>query len=361
MKEYHIAIWTLNDMGLRTALRLRNEPGVKTIFTPDLLKKSNNNPVITGYDNLADSITSAFNKYTAHVFIMATGIVIRIISRLIKDKTIDPAIVVMDEMGKNIISVLSGHMGGANRLTLQLAAILGGNPVITTATDINNITAVDTIAMETGSVIENKNMIKTVSGAMLKNEPVAIICDLELYERYYGSADYRPDHFHKFIDLNPHDYSAICIISEKQFRIPPDIMPKTLVIRPPNIVLGIGCNSNIRKEEISYTVNMILSQKGISPFSITGVATIDKKKDEPGLTAYCESINRKLDYYSAEDLNKVGYRGMSPPSPEARKHVGAMGVAEPAALLSAGKGAELIVNKIKSGNMTLAIARKKME
>jgi cobalt-precorrin 5A hydrolase len=348
------------ERGLRTALKLRNEREVKNIFTPLSLVQFNNNPIIAGYNNFTERVRSTFNEYTAHVFIMATGIVIRTISNLIKDKTTDPAIIVMDEMGKNIISLLSGHIGGANSLTLQLASILGGNPVITTATDINCICAVDTIAKEIGAVIENREMIKVISAAMLNREPVAIICDNELYAKYYGNADYRPDHINDIIEVTPERYSAICIISEIQYPIPCDFMNRTLLIRPPNMVLGIGCNSNTGKDEISDTVKSILDQKAISPLSINCIATIDKKKDEPGLIAYCESINKRLEYYNAAALNSVVYKGMSQPSPAAKSHVGASGVAEPAALLCAGEGSELIVNKIKAGNITLAIARKRM-
>ncbi len=361
MDKQSIAIWALNERGLRTALKIRGMTGVKNIFTPVSLKETYDNPRISGYDNFSACVRTEFHNYKAHVFIMAAGIVIRSICTLIKNKTIDPAIVVMDEMGKNIISLLSGHMGGANALTLQLADILNGHPVITTATDINNITAVDTIAMEIGAKVESREMIKTVSSAMLKNEPVAFISDTDLFNIYYGKADYRPDHYNHIIDVNPNEYSAICIVSEKQFSIPPDVLKKVLFIRPPNIVLGIGCNSSTGKDEIASTVERVLDQKAISPLSIADVATIDKKKDEPGLVAYCESINCELIYYSAEELNSVEYTGMSKPSEHVYKYVGAYGVAEPAALLCAGKGSGLITNKIKSGNMTLAIARKKMD
>ncbi len=361
MEEYNIAIWTMNEKGLRTALRLRGIPGLKNIFTPASVKQLYDNPRISGYDNFSESVCKDFHEYDVHVFIMATGIVIRTISKVIEDRTTDPAIVVMDEMGKNIISLISGYMGGANRLTLKLASILNGNPVITKAIDISDITAVDTIAMEIGAVIENKDMIKSVSTAMLNNEPVALICDSYLYEKYYGNADYRPDHFNDIIDVNPHEYSAICIISEKQFLIPPDVLTKFLLIRPSNIVLGIGCTHNTSEEEIASTVDRILSLKGISPLSITGVATIDQKKDEPGLLAYCNSINQDLKHYSAETLNNVEYQGMSPPSEELRKNLGSYGVSEPASLICAGKGAKLVVNKVTSGNVTLAVARKKLE
>ena len=361
MDKQPIAIWTLNERGLKTALRIRGIQGLKIIFTPSALKGSYDNPRISGYDDFSDSVKKGFHEYKAHVFIMATGIVIRTISSLIEDKTKDPAIVVMDDMGKNVISLLSGHMGGANALTRKLADILGGHPVITTATDISGITAVDEIARQIDAVVENKEMIKTVSAAMLNNEPVALICDKGLFDKYYGNSDYRPDHFEDIIDVNPHDYQAICIISEKNFLIPTDELTKTLLIHPRIIVLGIGCNKGTTEDEIKTTVEKILKQKGISTSAISDVATIDRKKDEPGLLAFCKSINRELKYYSAETLNSVEYEGMSPPSFEAQKHVGAKGVAEPAALECAGKDSELIVNKIKSGNMTLAIARKKTD
>ncbi len=361
IKHSPIAIWTLNEKSLKTALRLRSVRGIKDIFTSNTLKARYDNPRIKGYDKFSDSLSDNFHEYKGHVFIMATGVVIRTIAGLIKDKTTDPAIVVMDDQGKNVISLLSGHMGGANTITMQLASFLGGNPVITTATDVNDIIAVDTIASEIGAKIENKEVIKVVSSAMLKNEPVAFISDIGLFNRYYGQADYRPDFFRNIVDVNPNEYSAICIVSEKQHSIPPDVLKKVLMIRPRNIVLGIGCNSGTTKEEITAAVEKILDQKALSPLSISDIATIDKKKDEPGLLEYCESIDCKLTYYTSEELNAVEYMGMTKASENVYKHVGAYGVSEPAAILCAGKGAMLVMNKIKSGNMTLAIVKKKLD
>ena len=361
IKYSPIAIWTLNEKGLKTALRLRSLKGIKDIFTSSKLKASYDNPRIKGYEKFSDSVRDNFHEYSAHVFIMATGVVVRTITGLIKDKTTDPAVVVMDELGKNVISLLSGHMGGANTVTMQLASFLGGNAVITTATDVNDIIAVDTIASEIGAKIENKEVIKVISSAMLKNEPVAFISDIGLFNRYYEQADYRPHFYRNIVDVNPNEYSAICIVSEKQISIPPDVLKKVLMIRPPNIVLGIGCNSGTSKDEIAATIEKVLEQKALSPLSISDIATIDKKKDEPGLLAYCESIGCKLKHYTSEELNHVEYMGMTKASENVYKHVGAYGVSEPAALLCAGKGAMLMMNKIKSGNMTLAIVKKKLD
>lgn len=358
MNEHRIAIWVLNESGLKTSLRLSNISGLKALFVPDSIKIANNGGTTIPYSNLKECVSLNFNKYSAHLFIMASGIVIRLIAGLIKDKSKDPAVLVADDQGRNIISLLSGHLGGANMLAIEVASVLRANPVITTATDISNIIAVDTIARETGSVIENRGMIKVVSSAMLKRAHVAMVCDPALYERFYGKADCKPDYFSDISLMNPENYSAICIISERIFFLAPAVLVKTLFIRPQCIVLGIGCNCNITENEISQTIDNALQEKGISSLSVACIATIDKKRDEQGLLNYCESTGRELIFFSADELNSVISHEMSPPSSYAQKHVNASGVAEPAALLCAGKGAKLILKKIKSGNMTIAVAQK---
>lgn len=354
-----IAVWTLNETALQLAFKCADIINAKALFAPSAKTNAYKDVRLIGYDRFTKSLLDNFKEYEAHIFIMASGIVVRAIAPLIQDKASDPAVLVIDEKGKHVISLVSGHLGGANDLTVKVASALGADPVITTATDVSGITAVDEIAGKIKAVVENKQMIKKVSASMLNNAPVALICDYELYETYYGKAEYKPDHFENPDANDLAGYTALCFITEKIFERDKELLKKSLFIRPPNLVLGIGCNKNTSQKEISEAVSEVFEQHRLSTHSIAGVFTIDKKKDEPGLLEYVQSIGLKLQYYDAETLDNIDAEGMSAPSPYAQKYVKAKGVAEPAALLGAGPGSQLIVAKQKKGNVTVAVARKK--
>ena len=119
------------------------------------------------FGSLTEMVAASFRRYEGHVFIMATGIVVRTVAGLLVHKTEDPAVVVVDDRGMFAISLLSGHLGGANRLAGEVAAAIGAQPVITTATDMNAVPAIDVLALELGLRIENPNAIKTVNMALL--------------------------------------------------------------------------------------------------------------------------------------------------------------------------------------------------
>jgi cobalt-precorrin 5A hydrolase/precorrin-3B C17-methyltransferase len=360
MNKDRIALWALSERAFGLAIKCADLIDATAIFAPSAKISACSDDRLIGFDRFNKILSSRFHEFKAHIFIMATGIVVRNIATLIRDKTTDPAVVVMDEGGCHVISLISGHLGGANALAMKIAQALGADPVITTATDVNNIMAVDEIAGKIGAVVENKEMIKAMSVAMLSRAPAALVCDRQLFEIYYKDADIQPDHFERPNAVDFTGYSALCFITEKKIELPRDLLAKSLFIRPPNLVLGIGCNKNTSKKEISDAVNKVFEFSRLSCLSIAGVATIDMKQNEPGLVEFARSVNCKLQCYKAEALDKVDMAGMSAPSPYTKKYVGAKGVAEPAALLGAGPDAQLIVEKQKIGNVTVAVAAKKM-
>ncbi len=359
MNSRQVAVWTLTEKALCVAFKCADMISADALFAPSAKINGYSDDRLIGYHRFSQGLSSKFHEFKAHIFIMASGIVVRAIAPLIRDKTSDPAVVVVDEEGNHVISLVSGHLGGANALALRVASVLGAEPVITTATDVSGIIAVDAIARNMGALVENKEMIKKVSTCMLNQAPVALISDRALYETYYGEADLKPDHFEKPDDADLADYAALCFITEKTCELPRDLSAKSLFIRPSNLVVGIGCNKNTSQKEISDAVQKVFEHSRLSLLSIAGISTIDKKKDEPGLVKYAQSINCKLQYYEAEALNKMDMEGMSPPSFYAQKYVGAKAVAEPAALLGAGPGSQLIAAKQKIGNVTVAVAGKK--
>jgi len=186
------AIYTLTEAGTKTAAKLAGKlPDIK-LFIPVKFQStaSSENIPSTSFFNSGEFtalVGSNWDKYGAHIFIMATGIVVRKIATLLKDKTIDPAVVVCDEKGNFAISLLSGHIGGANRLAEKVAEIIKGEAVITTATDIQGLTAFDEIATIKGWKIKNPENIKFLNTMLLEAKKIAVILPEEIYCKYYAN------------------------------------------------------------------------------------------------------------------------------------------------------------------------------
>ena len=171
-KQNKIAFWAVTPNGAKLIDRLsRDLPDADSYVSRNLAVKKSS-PIL--FERLSVTLEDKFHQYAGHVFIMSTGIVVRVIAPLIQNKTKDPAVVVVDDLGKNAISLLSGHIGGANELTYKIARIIKTNPVITTATDINEVPAIDVLARENGLFIENPAAIKNVNMAFLKREKLLL-------------------------------------------------------------------------------------------------------------------------------------------------------------------------------------------
>jgi cobalt-precorrin 5A hydrolase/precorrin-3B C17-methyltransferase len=266
------------------------------------------------------------------IFITASGIAIRAVAPFIEDKKEDPAVVLVDEKGRYAVSLLSGHLGGANRLAKEIARHLGGVPIITTATDLNGLTAIDLFAMENGLYIENPELLSKTSKDHLKRKKLRIYSDTMLC---------LPDDYEPVLTQK-----AKVIISNRLYPY------KALYLRPGNLVLGIGLNSGTGQEEIEEGVRAILEENGLAFNSIKLIATHEKKLSEPGLKEFAGKYDFPLKGFSPKDLNSV--KGIKK-SNAAAKALGVQGVAEPSAIFAAG-GGPLLLSKVKRGNLTLAIA-----
>jgi cobalt-precorrin 5A hydrolase/precorrin-3B C17-methyltransferase len=277
------------------------------------------------------------------VFIMATGIVVRVISPLIKDKKTDPAVIVVDEEGKYAVSLLSGHLGGANEKAKEIAGFLGGEAVITTASDIGNLTSIDIWARDNDLVIEDWNLLSQIATKLV---------DLGSLNVYDDSGMTLPPEFRKVADSSSADMLITHDRSLSDHR--------ALYLRPRDLVVGIGCNSRTSAEEIEAAVQKALADHKLSFQSVLSVATIDIKAKEPGLIAFAEKYDLGVATFTADELNSAFQNPKSEIriSKAALKATGAKAVAEPAALLGA-KAEKLLVNKQKIGNVTVAVAGKK--
>ena len=171
-KKDKTAVWVITPNGINLAGKLFQNLSALDVYVSQKISETAF-PSLT-FQSLSESLARSFDQYTGHIFIMSTGIVVRMIAPLIRCKTSDPAVVVVDDLGKHAVSLLSGHLGGANVLTQKVAQIIGANPVITTATDVNNVPAVDVLAKEKKLFIENPNAIKTINMALLKGEKIFV-------------------------------------------------------------------------------------------------------------------------------------------------------------------------------------------
>jgi len=352
-KQTKLAVWAVTPNGAKLADRLADSlPDADIYVSQNLAEKKSSHLV---FERLSAALEEKFRQYTGHIFIMSTGIVVRLLAPLIQTKTRDPAVVVVDDRGKNAISLLSGHIGGANELTRKIAPIIEANPVVTTATDINEVPAIDLLAMAKELVIENPDAIKTVNMALLRGEKIRV------HDPFYFLADsltnsesrtYRDFmyHIHKKSQENEIINNSFVYIDDAVVELPPQV----LILRPPSLVAGIGCNRDTAGEEISAHLKAVLESHRLASASLKCLASIDVKDGEAGLIAVAESLDLPIVFFKREELNQV--KGIKNPSPVVEKHVGVKSVCEAAAILAARNGT-LIVPKQTTKNVTLAIAR----
>ena len=352
--EHHkLAVWAVTPNGARLISRLAASlPDADVYVSQNLAAEEN---TYHRFDRLSAAVKDHFNSYSGHIFIMAVGIVVRILAPLIQNKTRDPAVVVMDDLGKNAISLLSGHIGGANDLTRKIARIIKANPVITTATDVNRVPAIDVLAVENGLAIENPGAIKNVNMALVKMEPIGVH---DPYN-YMGEKllNLESASFQKLIwdiQKTPQQYDIIYKTIVFIDDVIMDLPPQALILRPPSLVAGIGCNRGTDRTEISDLLNQVFESNRLALSSLTCIASIDVKSDEAGLIEAAKGLGVPLILFKREELNQV--EGIPNPSPIVKKHVGVKSVCEAAAILASRNGT-LIIPKNATGNVTVAIAR----
>ena len=336
------AIVYITDNGLSLAQRLKSSlPDVVIVkFAPGI-------------------VVDLWSKYEALVFIMASGIVVRTIAPLLKDKKTDPAVVVLDEAGKFAVSLAGGHLGGANELAGEIARFLGGEAVITTASDVNGLPSLDLWARDHDLVIENWQDLPQVGTRYVNNGALRVYSDIPFVfpHEFLKVADPR---FADAIISNRRDVyagSPRCTITGEGCSADACRVKGQVYLRPVNLVVGIGCNSGTSADEIEAAVRGVLEEHNLVFSSVGSLATISIKANEPGLKLFAEKHGFPLQSFLPEELNSVEGTGRSD---TVFRATGAHAVAEPAALLSAGTE-KLIVPKQKKGNVTVAAAEKKSE
>ncbi|MGQ7869977.1 cobalt-precorrin 5A hydrolase [Sunxiuqinia sp. sy24] len=278
-----------------------------------------------------------FHNYDSLIFIMATGIVVRSIAPWIQDKSSDPAVVVLDDAGKHAISLLSGHLGGANELTTRIGRLIEANPVITTASDVNQLPSVDMLARHAGLVIASMENAKLVTACFVNRQAVEL-CDAG---NWLGVLELPA------CQGEPH---ARIIVSNRSI-IPADLPAVQLI--PPNIYLGIGCKKNSSPEQLWAFINQQMEQLQLDKRSITAVCSIDIKSSERAILEAAKKLNCKTKFYEASTLKTVEH--LFEGSDFVKKITGVTSVSSTAAYLAGGKNGNFLVQKAKQTGMTLSV------
>jgi cobalt-precorrin 5A hydrolase len=313
------------------------------------------------HGRMKDELSRQFEKYDAFLMIMAMGIVVRIIAPLLKDKRTDPAVLCIDELGRHVISVAAGHLGGANELTNLLARRIKANPVITTATDINKTVSFDLLAKKYNLGIKPFHHLKYFNGAMVNGEKVCVYTNLALPERLtteFLDAQIPVLPLESLNDAGiPVANHFSCILAEEdQVQITED--KKRLLLYPKNLIIGVGCR---RGTEPEFIINAI--QEGVAilhknPGAIKKIVSVDIKQDEPGILSAARYFGAKTEFFPASRLKEVIAAGDFARSQFVNKSIGVEGVCEPAAMLG-GVNPKLLLKKRIFPKVAIAIAEDK--
>ena len=319
------------------------------------LRQQNSKDIIRIEQKLKDFVPTIFNKYRYIVFIMATGIVVRTIAPLIQSKFQDPAVIVTDEKGTNVISLLSGHMGGANEMSLYISHLIESNPVITTATDVNNKSSLDMIAKRLNGYIENfRDNVLKVNSMIVNNKPVGLFIDgdYDIDTRGFTILKYEDMlNLDKRNNEEINDLETVVVISNKHKL---DFESKKIIkLVPKDIVLGVGCKKNIDSQHMKDSLKEFLHINNIDKNAIKAIGSIEIKKDEQAIIDLANYLGVPFKIFTVEEISQVDY--LYSKSEWVKKNVGVYSVAEPCAhLLSEGN---MIIEKQKFKGITFSAGR----
>lgn len=291
---------------------------------------------------LTDFCGDAFRKHDSLIFIMACGIVVRSIAPWIKNKSTDPAIVVIDDNGTNVISLLSGHLGGANALTIDIANKIAAHPVITTASDINHLPSVDMMAKSKNLVIDSLNDAKIITAMIVNRENVELVDNYGFFSN-------------TLIPVTEGQSVGKIIVSNKCKINEPIPFAKLI---PQNIVLGIGCRKGIAPANLFDFINNTLERYNLDKRSIKTIASITLKENEAAIIEAREKLNCQLQFFRTETLRKVD--NLFEGSAFVHSTVGVASVSTTAAYIAGKKSGSFIVKKEIHEGMTLSIFEQKI-
>lgn len=300
------------------------------------------------FHRLSDVVPRLWQEYSVLIFVMATGIVIRQIASLIEGKDRDPAVLVLDEEGKFVIPLLSGHLGGANAWAYQICDQIGALPVITTATDVRGLVAPDEYARRYGWKVEPIDHLPAVNRLLLEQKHLKVWTSFPLKSEHDSWAK---DPHYCFLRENEKDKANVIIDAFPNSTIKADC----LYLVPPIFSVGVGCRRGVSREVILEKIRTAVEQLGASLKAISGLYSIDLKADEVGLIEAAKHLQVPFQTFSAAELQTVNLQEQLIRSNFVSEKIGVDGVCEAASLLGAQRG-RLVLPKTMGQGVTVAIS-----
>lgn len=343
-----ISIVSFTAAGAEAASRVKNALEQQGYEVKAWAKRAAQKDVYHLEENLQQWTAREFKEARGLVFIGAAGIAVRAIAPHIKSKTTDPAVVVVDERGRFSISLLSGHLGGANQLAQHIAQGIGATAVVTTATDINDKFAVDQWAKDNGCAITHMKIAREISAAILEGEAVEFFCDYPIYGIIPAELQHPSDRLRIAVSIRRRGG----ILEPDQMNSASPVQKQVLQLVPRIITLGIGCRRGMPREKLEAFAEAILERENIRWEAVCRISSIDLKQDEQGLLELAERHSLALTTYSAEQLNAV--EGDFTPSDFVSSVTGVDNVCERAAVCQ--DQGSLLVKKEARDGMTIAVS-----
>lgn len=349
------AVIAITKNGIDTALSLKKHFPSWDIFCPS--KFFQEGKEIEWFDQSATSkVQELFQSYGALVCIFSLGAVIRLVAPHMKDKKTDPAVVVIDDAAKFVISTLSGHLGGANELTEKIASVLGAVPVVTTAADVNKTIAVDLVGREFGWTIDEASSVTKVSAFMVNEEKIGVFQDAGERNWWLPKKELPRNVclYDSLDNMAGSDCKGFLVISDKIISNK-ELEGRSVIYRPRTLVVGVGLHWDTTKETIREGMSFCLAKFGLSLGSVAKFASIKKEADVQGLQELSKEMGVPVEYFDKSELATISIPN---PSDIVQTFEGTASVSEASAIRSS--GGDLIVQKHKfPPNLTIAIARRR--
>ena len=346
----NVSVLAITKNGVNIGGKLKELFPDWNIFAPS--KLSNENKSIIWYSEpTSDKIIELFKNSNALICLFSLGAVIRLIAPHLKDKKTDPAVIVIDDKMTFVISVLSGHIGGANELTQEISEKLNALPVITTAADVNKTIVVDLVGRQFGWKIDDETTVTKISAHMVNSESIGVFQQTG-NKKWYKELPKNVTIYDNLEELKKSNSKAHLIISDAI--IDDELAQESVIYRPQSLVIGIGLHWDTTKDTIKNGIEDCLEKFNLSSKCIAKLVSIKKPEDVQGLIDLGKEMKIPVEYVDREELSEI----ITPnPSSTVKAFEGTASVSEAAAIkVSCG---ELIVEKQKfPPNLTIAIARK---
>lgn len=297
-------------------------------------------------DGIKSILESLWKQYDGLIFISATGIAVRMSAPFVKDKSLDPALVVIDDLGNFCISLLSGHIGGANQIAEDIANEINATPVITTATDNRNIESIDMFAKSNSYFIEDLQSITKITSMMVNEKTIG------LYTEEGNCIDYGNTIIVRDLkDIDPKIQGIIIVSSQEKIK---DMSIPFTILRPKNINIGIGCRKGVETSRIINAIKDEFHSHDLSTKSIRAIGTVEVKKDEKGIIEASSYFNCTLKIFSVDEIRAVEDNFSK--SQFVKDTIGVYSVSGPVASLL---GGEIMKEKSKHNGITISISKER--